>query len=94
MSKLARRSSEGYPGARHGGCEYNDIVGQLAIDRAKSPFGAEQPQSGASANASVYHALVESGDTIMGSSWPTASPDARDAEELLRLALQHPRLRG
>ena len=70
-SVLTNKYAEGYPGARYyGGCEYVDIVEQLAIDRAKALFGAEhanvQPHSGTQANASVYHALLEPGDTIMG----------------------------
>src|ERR1700678_644411 len=70
-SVLTNKYAEGYPGARYyGGCEYIDIVEQLAIDRAKALFGAEhanvQPHSGAQANTAVYHALLEPGDTIMG----------------------------
>src|ERR1700690_1926610 len=70
-SVLTNKYAEGYPGKRYyGGCEYVDIAEQLAIDRAKELFGAEhanvQPHSGAQANASVYHALLEPGDTIMG----------------------------
>jgi glycine hydroxymethyltransferase len=70
-SVLTNKYAEGYPGARYyGGCEYVDIAEQLAIDRAKALFGAEhanvQPHSGAQANAAVYHALLEPGDTIMG----------------------------
>ena len=69
-SVLTNKYAEGYPGARYyGGCEYVDIAEQLAIDRAKALFGAEhanvQPHAGAQANASVYHALLEPGDTIM-----------------------------
>jgi glycine hydroxymethyltransferase len=70
-SVLTNKYAEGYPGARYyGGCEYVDIVEQLAIDRAKALFGAEhanvQPHSGAQANTAVYHALLEPGDTLMG----------------------------
>src|SRR5471030_2275361 len=70
-SVLTNKYAEGYPGARYyGGCEYVDIVEQLAIDRARELFGAEhanvQPHSGAQANAAVYHALLTPGDTIMG----------------------------
>jgi glycine hydroxymethyltransferase len=70
-SVLTNKYAEGYPGARYyGGCEYVDITEQLAIDRAKELFGAEhanvQPHSGAQANAAVYHALLEPGDTLMG----------------------------
>src|SRR4051794_8163121 len=74
-SVLTNKYAEGYPGKRYyGGCEYVDIVEQLAIDRAKALFGAEhanvQPHAGAQANTSVYHALLEPGDTIMGLSLP------------------------
>src|SRR5881398_3484388 len=70
-SVLTNKYAEGYPGNRYyGGCEYVDIIEQLAIDRAKALFGAEhanvQPHSGAQANAAVYHALLQPGDTIMG----------------------------
>jgi glycine hydroxymethyltransferase len=70
-SVLTNKYAEGYPGKRYyGGCEYVDIAEQLAIDRAKSLFGAEhanvQPHSGAQANAAVYHALLQPGDTLMG----------------------------
>lgn len=70
-SHLTNKYAEGYPGARYyGGCEYVDIVEQLAIDRAKELFGAEhanvQPHSGSQANVAVYLALLKSGDTILG----------------------------
>jgi glycine hydroxymethyltransferase len=70
-SVLTNKYAEGYPGARYyGGCEYIDIAEQLAIDRARALFGAEhanvQPHSGAQANAAVYHALLQPGETIMG----------------------------
>jgi glycine hydroxymethyltransferase len=70
-SVLTNKYAEGYPGRRYyGGCEWVDVSEQLAIDRAKALFGAEhanvQPHSGAQANAAVYHALLEPGDTIMG----------------------------
>ena len=68
---LTNKYAEGYPGKRYyGGCEYVDIVEQLAIDRAKKLFGAEyanvQPHSGAQANTAVYFALLQPGDTILG----------------------------
>src|SRR6476619_5569971 len=74
-SVLTNKYAEGYPGKRYyGGCEYIDIIEQLAIDRAKALFGAEhanvQPHAGAQANASVYHALLQPGDTILGLSLP------------------------
>jgi glycine hydroxymethyltransferase len=74
-SVLTNKYAEGYPGKRYyGGCEFVDIIEQLAIDRAKALFGAEhanvQPHAGAQANASVYHALLQPGDTIMGLALP------------------------
>ncbi len=74
-SVLTNKYAEGYPGKRYyGGCEHVDVVEQLAIDRAKELFGAEhanvQPHSGAQANAAVYHALLDPGDTIMGLALP------------------------
>ena len=70
-SVTTNKYSEGYPGNRYyGGCEYIDIIEQLAIDRAKQLFGAEhvnvQPLSGAPANIAVYLGLMEPGDTILG----------------------------
>jgi glycine hydroxymethyltransferase len=72
-SVLTNKYAEGYPGKRYyGGCEYVDIVEQLAIDRAKKLFGADfanvQPHSGSQANGAVYHALCDPGDVIMGMS--------------------------
>jgi glycine hydroxymethyltransferase len=72
-SVLTNKYAEGYPGKRYyGGCEFVDIVEQLAIDRAKQLFKADfanvQPHSGSQANAAVYMALVEPGDTILGMS--------------------------
>jgi glycine hydroxymethyltransferase len=74
-SVLTNKYAEGYPGRRYyGGCEHVDVVEQLAIDRAKALFGADhanvQPHSGAQANAAVYHALLDPGDTIMGLALP------------------------
>jgi glycine hydroxymethyltransferase len=74
-SVLTNKYAEGYPGRRYyGGCEHIDVIEQLAIDRAKSLFGAEhanvQPHAGAQANAAVYHALLQPGDTIMGLALP------------------------
>ena len=70
-SVLTNKYAEGYPGKRYyGGCEVVDIVEQIAIDRAKELFGAEyanvQPHSGSQANASVFHACLKPGDTILG----------------------------
>jgi glycine hydroxymethyltransferase len=70
-SVLTNKYAEGYPGKRYyGGCEYVDVIEQLAIDRAKALFGAEhanvQPHAGAQANNAVYHALLNPGDRILG----------------------------
>ncbi|MFW0110781.1 serine hydroxymethyltransferase [Rothia sp. CCM 9416] len=70
-SVLTNKYAEGYPGRRYyGGCEFVDVLEQLAIDRAKALFGAEhanvQPHSGAQANNAVMHALLNPGDKIMG----------------------------
>lgn len=70
-SVFTNKYAEGYPGKRYyGGCEFSDVVEQLAIDRAKEIFGAEhanvQPHSGAQANMSVLLAALEHGDTILG----------------------------
>lgn len=70
-SVMTNKYAEGYPGKRYyGGCEFVDIVENLAIERAKALFGAEyanvQPHSGAQANTAVYLALLKPGDTVMG----------------------------
>jgi hypothetical protein len=70
---LTNKYAEGYPGKRYyGGCEHVDVVEQLAIERAKQLFGADwanvQPHSGSQANAAVYLALLQPGDTILGMS--------------------------
>ena len=72
-TQLTNKYAEGYPGRRYyGGCEYVDVVEQLAIDRVKQLFGAEaanvQPHCGASANEAVFLAFLKPGDTIMGMS--------------------------
>ena len=72
-SVLTNKYAEGYPGKRYyGGCEYVDLVEQLAIDRAKQLFGAEyanvQPHSGSQANFAIYTAALKAGDTILGMS--------------------------
>lgn len=72
-SVLTNKYAEGYPGKRYyGGCEYVDVAEQLAIDRVKELFGADyanvQPHSGSQANAAVYLALLNAGDTILGMS--------------------------
>ena len=70
---LTNKYAEGYPGKRYyGGCQYVDVVENLAIERAKQLFGAKfanvQPHSGAQANYAVYQALCQTGDTVMGMS--------------------------
>ncbi len=72
-SSLTNKYAEGYPAKRYyGGCEHVDVVEQIAIDRAKALFGADyanvQPHSGSNANAAVYLALLEAGDTVLGMS--------------------------
>ena len=72
-SCLTNKYAEGYPGKRYyGGCQYVDVVENLARDRACQLFGAEhanvQPHSGAQANMAVYFAMLKPGDTIMGMS--------------------------
>ncbi|NNG14642.1 MAG: serine hydroxymethyltransferase, partial [Gammaproteobacteria bacterium] len=72
-SVLTNKYAEGYPSRRYyGGCEYVDVAEQLAIDRAKQLFDADyanvQPHSGSQANAAVYMALLEPGDTVLGMS--------------------------
>ncbi|WP_044872207.1 serine hydroxymethyltransferase [Pseudomonas sp. LFM046] len=72
-SVLTNKYAEGYPHKRYyGGCEFVDIVEQLAIDRAKELFGADyanvQPHSGSQANSAVFQALVQPGDTVLGMS--------------------------
>lgn len=74
-SVLTNKYAEGYPGRRYyGGCEYVDVVENLAIERAKELFGAEhvnvQPHSGSQANQAVYFAALEPGDTVMGMHLP------------------------
>src|SRR5438128_2221482 len=68
---FTNKYAEGYPGKRYyGGCEFADVVENLAIDRAKQLFGAEhanvQPHSGAQANMEAYAAVLQPGDTILG----------------------------
>ena len=70
-SVLTNKYAEGYPGRRYyGGCEFVDVVEQLAIDRAKELFGADhanvQPHSGSQANTAVYLSALEPGDTVLG----------------------------
>ena len=72
-TELTNKYAEGYPGKRYyGGCEHVDVVEQLAIDRAKQLFGADyanvQPHAGSQANAAVYLALLNAGDTVLGMS--------------------------
>ncbi|MBP5604391.1 MAG: serine hydroxymethyltransferase, partial [Ruminiclostridium sp.] len=72
-SVLTNKYAEGYPGKRYyGGCQYVDVVENIAIERAKKLFGAQyanvQPHSGAQANTAVYFALLQPGDTVLGMS--------------------------
>ena len=72
-SVLTNKYAEGYPGRRYyGGCEHVDVAETLAVERAKRLFGAEyvnvQPHSGSQANAAVYMAMLQPGDTILGMS--------------------------
>lgn len=72
-SVLTNKYAEGYPGKRYyGGCEYVDVVEQIAVDRAKKLFGADyanvQPHAGSQANSAVYMALLQPGDTVLGMS--------------------------
>ena len=72
-SQLTNKYAEGYPGRRYyGGCEFVDVVEQIAIDRLKEIFGAEaanvQPNSGSQANQGVYMAVLKPGDTVLGMS--------------------------
>ena len=72
-SPLTNKYAEGYPGKRYyGGCQYVDVVENLAIERAKKLFGCDyvnvQPHSGAQANLAVFFAIVKPGDTVMGMS--------------------------
>ena len=74
-STLSNKYAEGYPGKRYyGGCEEVDVAENIAIERAKSLFGAEhanvQPHSGASANVAVYQAFTKPGDTVLAMSLP------------------------
>ena len=70
-SVMTNKYAEGYPGKRYyGGCQYVDVAESLAIERAKTLFGAEhvnvQPHSGAQANMAVYLAVMKPGDTLLG----------------------------
>ena len=72
-SVLTNKYAEGYPGRRYyGGCEFVDVVEELAIERAKTLFGADfanvQPHSGSQANCAAYYALLEPGETVLGMS--------------------------
>ena len=72
-SVLTNKYAEGYPGKRYyGGCEHVDVAEELAIERAKQLFGADyanvQPHAGSQANAAVFLALLNAGDTVLGMS--------------------------
>ena len=89
-SVFTNKYAEGYPGRRYyGGCEFTDVVEQLAIDRAKHLFGAEhanvQPHSGTQANVAVYMtALKTRGDHSRHGSFPRGPSHPRPSAELLR----------
>ena len=99
-SQLTNKYAEGYPGKRYyGGCQYVDIVEQLAIDRAKKLFGAEfanvQPHSGAQANQAVFFATLKPGDTISGHvASARRTPHARLAGQYIRQVVQRRCLRA
>ena len=98
-SVFTNKYAEGYPGKRYyGGCEFTDVVENLARDRAKQLFGAEhanvQPHSGSTANMAAYAAVIQPGDTDSRpepGAWRT--PHARASAELLRQDLQDRALR-
>lgn len=98
-SVLTNKYAEGYPGRRYyGGCEYVDVAESLAIERAKSLFGAEyanvQPHSGATANAAVMHAIARLGDTLLGLSLDHGGHLTHGMKiNFSRPPLQHRRLR-
>ena len=93
-SVLTNKYAEGLPGRRYyGGCEFVDEVETLAIERARSLFGAEhanvQPHSGAQANMAVYFALLKPGDAVMGLRLDQGgAPHARQQRQLQRQALR------
>ena len=98
-SVFTNKYAEGYPGKRYyGGCEFADVVENLARDRAKQIFGAEhanvQPHSGSQANQAAYAAVLQPGDTILGLE-PGARrpPDARASSEFFRQDVQDRSLR-
>ena len=91
---LTNKYAEGYPGKRYyGGCEFVDVIEQLAIDRAKSLFGAEhanvQPHAGAQANTAVYHALLQPGDR----SWASSLPHGGHLSHGMKINVSGPALR-
>src|SRR5437588_132847 len=98
-TQLTNKYAEGYPGKRYyGGCEFVDMVEQVAIDRIKQLFGAEhanvQPNSGSQANQGVFFGLLQPGDTIMGMSLAEPGPACRrrhvdDPQEPARPARRH-----
>ena len=98
-SVLTNKYAEGYPGRRYyGGCEFVDVVEDLARDRAKELFGAEhvnvQPHSGAQANMAVYMAALEPGDVGAGARpGPRRAPHPRHEAQLFRQALPFHQLR-
>ena len=98
-SVFTNKYAEGYPGKRYyGGCEFADVVENLARERAKQIFGADhvnvQPHSGSQANMAAYMALLQPGDAVMGlESGPRRPPHARASAEFLRQDVQDHSLR-
>ena len=97
-SHLTNKYAEGLPGKRYyGGCQYVDIVENLAIERCKQLFGCDhanvQPHSGAEAYAAVYFALLTPGDTILGMNLSRRAPHARLSRQYLGQVFQHRSLR-
>jgi len=93
-TKLTNKYAEGYPGKRYyGGCEYVDTAEALAIERAKTLFGADyanvQPHSGSQANSAVYAALCEPGDTVLGMSLAHGGDIADEVGAYLLVDMAH-----
>jgi len=97
-SVFTNKYAEGYPSKRYyGGCEYADVVENLARDRAKQLFGAEyanvQPHAGSQANMEAYAAVLQPGDTILVLISPTVATSPRPPAEFFRQNLSHRSLR-
>ena len=97
-SVLTNKYAEGYPAKRYyGGCENVDVAERLAIERAKALFGADyanvQPHSGSQANAAVYMALCEPGDTVLGMSLAHGGHLTHGAKPTRVVILARPRMK-